>query len=104
MKEEITAYVTQCVPCNLAKPKKVIRPPLDTKPVLKPRFRDVTVDIVGPLTESEGMKYLFTCIDRTSRFMEAIPMPVATASSCLTAFTDGYVCMFFIFCVRFVLV
>ena len=49
------------------------------------------MDVVGPLSNSEGMRYLFTCIDRTSRFMEAIPMPEATAKACTTAFTDGWI-------------
>ncbi|OBQ31888.1 MAG: hypothetical protein AN484_28510, partial [Aphanizomenon flos-aquae WA102] len=38
------------------------------------RFSHIHVDLVGPLTPSNGNMYIFTIIDRTSRWMEAIPM------------------------------
>ena len=94
MRTEITDFVNQCVPCNRSKAKKTVVPPLDPKPVLKPRFKELSVDVVGPLVEREGMKYLFTCVDRTSRYMTAIPMPEATARNCRNAFVDGWISMF----------
>ena len=36
------------------------------------RLNRFHVDIVGPLPYSHGFKYLFTCVDRFTRWLEAI--------------------------------
>jgi hypothetical protein len=43
-------------------------------PVPTRRFSHIHVDLVGPLPASKGFTYLFTIIDRTSRWPEAIPI------------------------------
>jgi hypothetical protein len=44
-------------------------------PVPERRFTHLHVDLVGPLpTSAEGFKYLFTIIDRSTRWWEAIPV------------------------------
>ena len=55
------------------------------------RFGSVHVDLVGPLPESNGHSYLFTIVDRHTRWAEAIPMPDASAKSCVSAFMHGFV-------------
>ncbi len=40
------------------------------------RFEHVHVDLVGPLPQSSGFSYLFTIVDRTTRWPEAIPLSV----------------------------
>ena len=52
------------------------------------------LDIVGPLPVSNGMKYLLTVIDRTSRFVDALPLPEATAANCCEAFVSQWVSRF----------
>ena len=36
---------------------------MDHIPVTDERFKDVQVDVVGPLPNSEGMRYLMTMLD-----------------------------------------
>jgi hypothetical protein len=52
------------------------------------------VDLVGPLPPSRGHTYLFTIIDRTSRWPEAIPLASITAAYCARVLFAGWVSRF----------
>ena len=58
------------------------------------RFRDINLDIVGPLPESNGFCYLLTVIGRYTRYVTAVPMKDATTESVVYAFLRGYVSHF----------
>ncbi len=47
------------------------------------------MDLVGPLLPSHGHTYLFTIIDRTSRWPETIPLASITAADCARALFAG---------------
>jgi len=52
-------------------------------PVLRQRFSHILVGLVGPLpTSREGFWYLFTNIDRMSKWLEAVPLPAVDAERC----------------------
>ena len=61
---------------------------------MAPRFKDLQIDVVGPMEQSEGMRYLLTVLDRTSRYYDAIPMASATASACASGFIRHWVAHF----------
>ena len=78
--------------CNACQQSKIHRH--NTAPIQKfdipdHRFAEIHVDIVGPLPLSRGFSYLFTCIDRYTRWTEAIPMVDMTAESCARALLHG---------------
>jgi transposase InsO family protein len=52
------------------------------------------VDLVGPLLPSLGNTYLFTIIERTLRWPEAIPLASITAADCARALFTGWVSRF----------
>ena len=52
------------------------------------------VDLVGPLPESEGRSYIFTMVDRWSRWPEAIPVSDISAASCANALIRGWIARF----------
>ena len=60
-------------------------------PVPDVRFLSLQIDVVGPLPPSEGMTYLLSIWDRTTRWWEAVPMQEATAKSSCDAFLRGWV-------------
>lgn len=70
------------------------RAPLGTFLPPGERFERVHLDIVGPLPPSEGNRYILTCIDRFTRWSEAIPLPVATAESIAKAFLAHWISRF----------
>jgi hypothetical protein len=50
------------------------------------------VDLVGPLSVSEdGFTYLMTVVDRTMRWVEAVPLKGIAAVSCVEAFMSSWV-------------
>ena len=58
------------------------------------RFAHIHLDLVGPLPHSNGNTYLLTCIDRFTRWPEAIPIADMTAETVAKAFVERWVAMF----------
>ena len=58
------------------------------------RFSHVNIDIVGPLPVSKGYRYVLTMIDRTTRWVEAVPMVDSLAPSVTSAFLYNWVARF----------
>merc|ERR1711867_169084 len=90
IRTDVSDFVKSCVPCNRANKGKRIKPPLSSRPVSADRFSDLQIDVVGPLPPSEGFRYLLTIFDRTSRWLNAVPMVKATARTCTDAFIRGW--------------
>ncbi|ROT80311.1 Transposon Ty3-G Gag-Pol polyprotein [Penaeus vannamei] len=69
-------------------------PAIRNLPQPKRRFGQIHVDVVGPLPQSEGKRYIFTIIDRSTRWPEATPMEDATTRSCAQALLDSWIARF----------
>ncbi len=54
----------------------------------------VSAHSVGPLPPSRGFTYLLTCIDRFTRWPEALPLSAITAEAVAQAFISGWVACF----------
>jgi Integrase core domain len=64
-------------------------------PVPAVRFTHVHVDLVGPLPPSaEGYQYIFTVINRSTRWAEAYPLKAVTSANCVAALVSGWVARF----------
>ncbi|KAK8396070.1 hypothetical protein O3P69_005282 [Scylla paramamosain] len=63
-------------------------------PTLTDCFHTVHVDVIGSLTPSSGYRYLLTCIDRTTHWGAAIPMPDNTAECMAAHFLLGWITYF----------
>ncbi len=95
MKTDIAAWCRDCVACQRAKMTKQPRASVQPIPIPARRFSHVHVDLVGPLLASEaGFLYIFTIIDRTTRWLEAVPLKDISTASCIEAFMAAWVSRF----------
>ena len=94
MRAEITRFVQSCHGCQSTTADRSKKPHYGHFEVPDQRFSHCHVDIVGPLPESEGFKYILTIIDRTTRQLSALPLKEPSAKSCSQAFLLHYVALY----------
>jgi hypothetical protein len=94
MRADVRKWCKECPKCQVSKVGRHTHTPLIQRSPPDRRFGSLHVDLVGPLPPSEGSKYLFTVIDRFSRWPEALPLEDATAESCARALIRGWIARF----------
>ena len=94
LRKDVSAWVSSCVDCQRSKVHRHIKAPLGEFTVPERRFDPVNVDLVGPLPSSHGFTYLFTMVDRTTRWPEAVPLSSTSASDVARAFIGTWVARF----------
>ena len=91
---DIANWSRSCTGCQTAKVPRHNRPVFGKFEELTERFDHVHVDLVGPLPYSDGFKYVLTCVDRFTRWPEAIPILDIRAETVADAFFSGWVALF----------
>ncbi|KFD62480.1 hypothetical protein M514_25330 [Trichuris suis] len=94
IKKDCATWTRECLTCQKAKIHRHVRSPLVNFPVPAERFSHVHIDIVGPLPPAQGHSYILTCIDRCTRWPEAMPIEDASAETIAFAFLQGWVSRF----------
>jgi hypothetical protein len=80
---DIKNWCNECQACQRAKASNLPNAPVQPIPIPIIRFSHVHIDLVGPLPMSnEGFAYLFTGVDRSTRWAEAWPLRATTAADC----------------------
>jgi len=93
MKTECRKWAQTCEACQRSKITRHISAPLGIFTPLSKRFEHVHLDIII-LPMSEGYRYCLTCVDRFTRWPEAIPMENQEAETVSKTFYNGWISRF----------
>ena len=88
MQRDLRQWTRNCSTCQRAKTTRHTVAPLGHFPTPDARFQHIHMDLVGPLPPSAGYRYLFTCVDRFSRWPLAVPLPNIQTATVIQAFLD----------------
>ena len=86
--QNVKDFVRTCHPCQVAQQSKTVDPGIGDFPVPDQRFKALHLDIVGPLPESQGHRFLLSIFDRCSRWIEAYPLKRGSSEEVARAFMN----------------
>ncbi|XP_076029780.1 uncharacterized protein LOC143018305 [Oratosquilla oratoria] len=92
--KDVRHWARTCLQCHTSKITRHTCSPLISFLLVSTRSSHVHVDIVSPLPYSNGYKYVFTCVDRFTRWPEAIPLPDINTDTVARAFVENWVTHF----------
>ncbi|BHF85511.1 hypothetical protein SprV_1002867800 [Sparganum proliferum] len=94
MNKDVKAWARSCLSCQRNRVQRHNKSPPGTFPSPDAQFSHVHLDVVGPVPPSNAFTHVLTCVDRYTRWAEAIPLPNTQAEPIVKAFVSHWVAMF----------
>ena len=94
MNIDIAKWCRSCNGCQTAKISRHNKPVFGKFDEPTDRFDHIHLDIVGPLPYADGFRYLLTCVDRFTRWPEAILLVDIRAETDADAFFSWWIARF----------
>ena len=91
MASDINSWCRDCQGCQNGKIMRQVAAPVQPIAVPDKHFSHIHVNFVGPLPSSDGHSHLLMVIDRSTRWLEAIPLQSTTATAVTDALVFGWV-------------
>ena len=91
MTKDILEWTRACPICQSCKIQRHNRTGLCNYPNNNSRFHTIHLDVVGPLPESEGKRYILTARDRGTGLVAAAALPDKTSHSVLDGLINKYI-------------
>ena len=82
----IKDWVMQCSNCQLVKSKRHTKAPFVSYPTATDALSEINLDLIGPLPENRGHRYIFTISDRFTKACFAFALPDTKVTQLLHIF------------------
>ena len=94
LSKDVSDWARGCMHCHWSMVQQHVHSSVPHIPVPAKRLSHIHMDFIGPLPSSRGFTHLFTIMDRTSRWPEAVPLSSTFAEGCAKALISCWISRF----------